>query len=38
MLLSIGVLVGGGGEVHVGWLDTVPVIVVVCPGAGVPPS
>ena len=38
MLLSIGVLVGGGGEVHVGWLDTVHVIVVVCPGAEVPLS
>ena len=38
MRLSIGVLAGGGGEVHVGELDTVPVIVVICPGAGVPPS
>ena len=38
MLLSIGVHVGGGEEVHVGELNTVPVIVVVCPGAEVPPS
>ena len=38
MRLSIGVLAGGGGEVHVGELGTVPVVVVICPGIGVPPS
>ena len=38
MLLSIGVLDWGGGGVHVGELDTVPVVVVICPGIGVPPS
>ena len=38
MLLSIGVHVGGGGEAHVGELDIIHVIVVVCPGAGVPLS
>ena len=38
MRLSIGVLAGGGGEVHVGELDTVPVVVVICPGVGFPPN
>ena len=36
MHLSIGVLVGGGGGGRVGGLGIVLLVVVGCPGAGVP--
>jgi hypothetical protein len=38
MHLSIGVLVGGGGGGRVGRLGIVRLVVVGCPGAGVPLS